>query len=179
MSGGDTAQHPPPQPPPRSGSPFGRFLTSPVLVVALLALVVGFATFRSIGSDGGDASSGGGPTPGDSGAAPSELQGVWTGPATTAAGGTVTVRLTIGRDRGRMRRAACRGRLRPLGVPGDDRAAFEYTERSRKRACPRQTRVTVLLVDDGTVPVDDEMLRLEETLDGATYLTGTLTKRGG
>ena len=63
MSDPDTQQGRPPPPPPPSGSPFGRFLTSPVLLVSVIALVVGVATFASLGGGGG--TSGGG-EPGDS-----------------------------------------------------------------------------------------------------------------
>jgi hypothetical protein len=169
VSGGDTQQSPPPPPPPRSGSPFGRFLTSPILVVALIALAVSIAVLAGSGGRGpGDAA----PveTPGHGGVASTELQGVWTGPAETADGTAATVRLTIRPRGGRLRRGGCRGSLQTLGVPGRDRAAFAYTEQTRRQACPAETRVTVRL--------EQRILRIEETLDGAPYLSGVLTRAG-
>ena len=167
MSGGDTQQGPPPPPQPSrpSGSPFGRFLTSPVLLVGVVALVVGFATFRYVGDDGGGTgASAPMPTPGAS------LEGTWRGGA-TAGVREIRIRLELRDDgTGTLRRAGCAGTLTPAPTMGGA-AVFDYEAASRERGCPRRTQVSV-------TQVDPETLRLEERLpDGRTLLEGTLRRR--
>lgn len=144
MSAPDTQQGRPPPPPPPSGSPFGRFLTSPVLLVGLVALVVGFATFRSVGGNGG--------SPGDAGPA-SGIAGLWVKPPATTVAGT-PVRLELTRSGGTLAVGRCTGELTPRETASDDEWVFAYEDASGERECPRRMRVTVSLVDRDTLELD-------------------------
>ncbi len=156
MSGPDTQQGPPPPPPPPSGSPFGRFLTSPVLLVGGLALVVGFATFRYIGGDGGSSA---GPEPTEEG-----LAGTW-----AATGTALPFRLELADDgTGTLTRGPCTGTLAPVRAGGET-ATLDYTDTSGEPACPRRARVRVTLVDADT-------LRIVERRGGREAFRGTLTR---
>ena len=158
MSGGDTQQTPPPQPPPRTGSPFGRFLTSPVLLVGLVALAVGFATFRSAG-DGGD--------DGEAGSEQVGIAGSWE----ALAGDTRdrrAVSLEVGRFGGTLTSGRCTGKLTPRETESDE-WVFTYRDESGVRGCPRRMRVRVSLVDPDT-------LRLETRRPGRPYRSTTLRR---
>ena len=152
MSGGDTQQRPPPPPPPSttSGSPFGRFLTSPVLLGGVIALVLGFATLRFVG--GPNTASGpptAVPTPAVEG-----IAGTWASEVPSNAHVLDPVRLHIAADgTGTMTRGACSGTLAPTTTMSSA-AVFEYTKTSGPRRCPRRTQVTVTL--------EDGALRFEE-----------------
>ena len=154
MSGGDTQQTPPPPPPPRTGSPFGRFLTSPVLLVGLVALAVGFATFNYDGEN-----------PGDAGPASQGFAGSWESVPGAGAGGEPVVRLELTRSGGTLAVGGCAGEL----APRDD-GVFAYEDTSGERGCPRRMRVTVSLVDRDT-------LRIEARRRGRPYVSQTLERR--
>ena len=158
MSAPDTQQRPPSQPPPPSGSPFGRFLTTPVLLVGVLALVVGIATFRYIG-EGEPAS--------DAGPAPSSFAGSWqTMPGDKSH--DPLVRLDLTDEGGTMTVEDCTGELTPLET-GSNRWLLRYTDTSGERGCPRRLAVTVSLRDD-------ESLALEARQRGRRYAIATLER---
>ena len=155
MSGGDIEQGSPPPPPPPSGSPFGRFLTSPVLLGGVVALVLGFATLRYIGGEDGGTS-----------AAPAEdgLAGTW-----AATGTALPYRLELADDgTGTLTRGGCTGSLAPRRT-GAETAILVYTDTSGERACPRRARVTVTLVDADT-------LRVVERRGGRTLAPALLAR---
>ena len=157
MSDADTQQAPPPPPPPPSGSPFGRFLTSPVLLVGVVALVVGFATFRYVGDHGGA---------GDAGPATPGIVGSWESRPGAGGGGGSAVRLELTRSGGTLAIGGCTGELTPRG---DDVFAYENT--SGGRGCPRRLRVTLSLVGR-------DSLRLEaRRLGGRVFASGLLRRR--
>ena len=158
MSGPDTQQGPPPPPPPPSGSPFGRFLTTPVLLVGVLALVVGFATFRYVAEDGG---------PGNAAPA-SAVAGSWeTMP--TSSGSDHNVQLELARTGGTLTVDGCTGELTPLET-GSREWMLAYKDTSGERRCPRRMNVTLTLVGSDT-------LRLEARRRGREYLDTTLRRR--
>ena len=140
MSAPDTQQGRPPPPPPPSGSPFGRFLTSPVLLVSAVALVVGVATFASLGGDGGN--------PGDAGPA-SSIAGSWETLPGAGSGGEPVVQLELTRSGGTLAIDGCTGELT---ARGED--VFAYRDTSGDRECPRRMRVTVSLVDRDALEID-------------------------
>ena len=159
MSDSDTQQAPPPPPPPRSGSPFGRFLTSPVLLVGLVALAVGFATFRSTGED--EPASGTRPEP-------ASFAGSWeTLPSDSGHDRFVQLELTDAG--GTMTVDDCSGDLTPLDK-GANRWLLAYTDTSRERGCPRRLEVIV-------TRRDDETLDLEARRRGRPYAAATLERR--
>jgi hypothetical protein len=158
VSGPDIQQGPPPPPPPPSGSPFGRFLTTPVLLVGVLALVVGFATFRYMGGDGG----GGGH------AAPAGLTGSWQA-LPSAAGHDPLVQLQVTRSGGTLSVDECTGDLTPRDTASDE-WVFAYWDTSGERRCPRRMSVTLTLVDSDT-------LRLEARRRGREYIDTTMRRR--
>jgi hypothetical protein len=163
VSGGDTQQRPPPPPPPNttSGSPFGRFLTSPVLLVGVIALVLGFAALRYVGAEDADV---GHPAP-----EPTGIEGTWVSEVPSDAHVPDAVRLHIATDgTGRMTRGRCSGTLAPTTTMSSA-AVFEYTETSGERGCPRRTQVTVTL--------EDGALRFEERGRGGRLIAaGTLPR---
>jgi hypothetical protein len=150
VSGGDTSEHgPPPPPPPPSGSPFGRFLTAPVLMGAALAIVVSFVALRFVpGENGGGATA----------PVPSGIEGSWEGPG---------VRLEVTRTGGTLTERDCRGVLMPRAAEG----VFDYTETSGRRGCPRRRVVTLSLLDRDT-------LRVDERGDARDVVPTTLTRAG-
>jgi hypothetical protein len=163
VSGGDTQPGPPPPPPPSktSGSPFGRFLTSPVLLGGVLALVLGFATLQYLGTNTtSDRPASGGKPP------PTSLAGTWReAPTSNASDQLVSIRIAPD-GTGAMTRGACSGTLAPTTTMSDA-AVYEYTETSSVRGCPRRTQVTVQL--------EGEALRFEERRRGGRVLSaGTL-----
>ena len=160
MSGGDTEQSPPPPPPPRTGSPFGRFLTSPVLLVGAVALLVGFTTLRFVGSDGGGGENPAGQAPG--------IDGSW-GTLPSAGREEPAVRMEVDRSGGVLTRGRCSGVLTPRQTESDDRWVFAYEHESGGRRCPRRMRVTLSLVDDNT-------LRITARRGGREYVSGTLIR---
>lgn len=161
MSGGDTPQQaPPPPPPPPSGSPFGRFLTAPVLMATALALVVSAVAVQFIPDDGG----GGSAAP-----EPAGIAGTWSGEVMAAGIVRGPVRLELDDDgTGTMTRGRCTGSLAPLRA-GAEAATFAYTEASGERGCPRRTRVSVTLVDEDT-------LRFVQRRGGRTLASGRLAR---
>ena len=148
MSAPDTQQGRPPPPPPPSGSPFGRFLTSPVLLIGLVALVVGFATFRSVGNGG---------NPGDAGPATPGIAGSWELVPASNAGGAPDVQLELTQSGGTLAIGRCTGELT---ARGDD--VFAYRDTSDERGCPRRMRVMVSLESSDTLRIDAR--RLSATL---------------
>jgi hypothetical protein len=155
VSAPDTQQSPPPPPPP-SGSPFGRFLTSPVLLVGVIALVVGFAALRSVGKDGATSAE---PVPGEEG-----LAGTW-----SATGTALPVSLELADDgTGTLTRGGCTGSLAPVRA-GAETAVLAYTDTSGEPECPRRTRIRVTLVDADT-------LRVVERRRGRLQSSGTLRR---
>jgi hypothetical protein len=138
VSDPDTQQGPPPPPQPPSGSPFGRFLTSPVLLIGVLALAVGFATFRYVAGDG---------TTGSTGPAPTGIAGSWESLPGAGAHEPVA-QLELTRSGGTLAVDSCTGELTPRG---DD--VFAYEDTSGERGCPRRMRVTVTLVDRNTLEI--------------------------
>jgi hypothetical protein len=153
VSAPDTQQAPPTPPPPPSGSPFGRFLTSPVLLGGVLALVVGFAGLRYLGEGGGSSSA----------PEPSGIAGSWeTLPASGAH--APNVQLQVARSGGTLTVDECAGSLTPRET-GPDEWVFAYEDTSGERGCPRRMRVTVSLADRNTLQVD------------ARNFSGTLRRR--
>jgi hypothetical protein len=150
----------PPPPPPPTGSPFGRFLTQPVFLVALLALIVSAPIVALVlkGDDGGSA------------AAPTVL-GDWSGPATAPnAEGPVDVELTIrslsGGDDGTLTRGRCSGALTSRGRTGSG-YLFAYEERADPEGCPRSAAVVV-------EPLAGDRLRFVERRAGRILAEGVL-----
>ena len=141
MSEPDTQPGPPPPPQPPSGSPFGRFLTSPVLLVGVIALVVGFTTFSYLGGEGGN--------PGDAGPASPGIAGSWELVPGAGSGGAPTVQLELTRSGGTLAVDECAGELTPRG---DD--VFAYRDTSGKRGCPRRMRVMVSLIRRDSLEIE-------------------------
>lgn len=161
MSGGDIQQGPPPppQPPRPSGSPFGRFLTSPVLLAGILALAVAFAGVRYIGDGGGGSTAA---------PEPSGIAGSWeTLPASGAH--VPNVQLQVARSGGTLTVDGCTGDLAPR-ESGSTEWAFSYVDTSGERGCPRRLSVTVSLEGRDT-------LRLEARRRGRPYVSATLRRR--
>ncbi len=162
-----------PPPPPSSsgastGSPFGRFPTQFLGLVAVLVAGVAAVSFSLSGGDGGN---GAAPVP-----TPMSLAGTWQGGATLVGGddpgsfdvGT-RVRLEIRDDgTGTLRRGGCAGRLTPAPTMG---GAALYDSTSAERGCPRRTRVLVMQVDSDTLRIQ------ERRLDGSPLLNATLQRR--
>lgn len=160
VSGPDTQQQRPPPPPAQpSGSPFGRFLTSPVLLVGVLALVVGFAMVRATGEDEPASNSGG---------EPAGVAGSWeTVPGDASHDRVVQLELTD--EGGTMTVERCSGDLAPLETSAN-RWVLGYTDTSGERGCPRRLEVTVVLRDDGT-------LALGARRRGRPYVAAMLERR--
>jgi hypothetical protein len=153
-----------PPPPPSSGgaasgSPFGRFPTQFLGLIAVLVAGVAAVSF-SMSGDGGNSASPPKPT---------SLAGTWQGQAALVGGDDALVRLEIRDDgTGTLRRAGCAGRLTPAQTMSGT-ALFDYS--SAERGCPRRTQVSVTSVDADT-------LRLEERrLNGRPLLDATLERR--
>jgi hypothetical protein len=142
VSGPDTQQAPPPPPPPPSGSPFGRFITSPVLLVGVVALLVGFATLRFIGGEDG----------GGSAAPAASIAGSWATPPTGTGSKEPVVLLEVARSGGTLTVDNCTGDLTPRET-GSDKWVFSYADTSGERGCPRRMIVTMLLVDRNSLVV--------------------------
>jgi hypothetical protein len=142
VSDPDTQQAPPPPPPPPSGSPFGRFLTSPVLLVGVIALVVGFAMLRYIGGEYG----------GGSAAPAASAAGSWATPPTGAGSEEPVVLLELARSGGTLAVDNCAGDLSPTETHSDE-WVFSYADTSGERGCPRRMTVTVSLADRNTLRV--------------------------
>jgi hypothetical protein len=163
VSGGDASQNgAPPPPPPPSGSPFGRFLTQPVFLVALLALMVSVPVIALALNDGGGGTAASPPQ--------SAVVGDWAGPAVAPdAEGPVEVELTIrslrGGDDGTFLRGRCGG---VLSHRGD--LEFSYVEQRDPDRCPRRSTVVV-------TPVGDDRLRFEERRGGRVVAEGVLRGR--
>jgi hypothetical protein len=143
VSGPDTQQAPPPPPPPPSGSPFGRFLTSPVLLAGIVALVVGFAILQYSGRETG----------GGSAAPAASIAGSWATPPTGAGSEEPVAQLEVARSGGTLAVDNCTGDLTPRETASDDKWVFSYADTSGKRGCPRRMIVTVSLVDRNTLRV--------------------------
>jgi hypothetical protein len=128
-----------------------------VLLVGVLALVVGFATFRYMG----DSAGGGGH------AAPAGLTGSWE-TLPTAAGLEPSVKLEVSRSGGSLSVNKCAGSLTPR-VTDSEEWAFAYRDTSGTPGCPRRMSVTLTLVDSDT-------LHLEARRRGREYLDTTLRR---
>jgi hypothetical protein len=120
-----------------------------VLLVGLVALVVGFATFRSVGGDDG--------TPGDAGPVTPGIAGSWV----SLPGADAGVQLELTRSGGTLAIGGCTGELT---ARGDD--VFTYEDTSGERGCPRRMRVTVSLEGSDTLRID------------ARRFSGTLRRAG-
>ena len=156
-----------PPPPPSSsgastGSPFGRFPTQFLGVIAVLVAGVAAVSFSVAG--GGGNGNGAAPV-----RTPTSLAGTWQGADTMDEGEAAPVWLEIRDDgTGTLRRAGCAGRLTPVQTMGGD-ALFNYT--SSERGCPRRTQVSVTRIGADT-------LRLQERrLNGRPLLDATLRRR--
>lgn len=165
MSVPDATQNGAPPPPPQpTGSPFGRFLTQPVFLVALLALIVAapIVALALKGDEGGSA------------AAPTEARAIlgdWSGPATARnAAVPVDVELTIrslsGSDAGTLTRGRCSGALASRGKTGRG-YVFAYEEQADAEGCPRRATVVV-------EPLRDDRLRFVERRGGRIVAEGVL-----
>jgi hypothetical protein len=143
VSGPDTQQAPPQPPPPPSGSPFGRFMTSPVLLVGVVALLVGFTTLRFIGGEDG----------GGSASPAASIAGSWATPPTGTGSHEPVVLLDVARSGGTLAVDRCSGDLTPRETASDDEWVFDYVDTSDERVCPRRMIVTVSLVDRNTLRV--------------------------
>jgi hypothetical protein len=128
-----------------------------VLLVGVIALVVGFATFRFIGEDGGGGATG--PEPAEEG-----LAGTW-----SATGTALPYRLELADDgSGTLTRGPCTGALAPRRTDAET-AVLVYTDTSGEPDCPQRARLTVTLVDADT-------LRVVERRGGREQFSGTLTR---
>jgi hypothetical protein len=163
VSGGDATQNgAPPPPPPPTGSPFGRFLTQPVFLVALVALMISLPLVAL--SLGGRTSSG----PQDNADPLDAVQGSWGGSA-----GDAEVALVVdsgpGAVDGRLTRARCRGTLTYLDTAGET-VRFEYTERRDRDDCPARSTVSL-------TPLGGDRLRFQESGGGLVAVEAELTAR--
>jgi hypothetical protein len=161
VSAPDASQNGAPPPPPQpTGSPFGRFLTQPVFLVALLALMVS-APVVALVLRGGDAGGRGGDHE-------PAVVGTWAGSlAGSADVAPVAVELTISSlEGGTMARGGCRGELTRRSSSAR-RYVFTYREQSDLPRCPRRSTVIV-------EPLDDDRLRFEERRRGRVVGQGVL-----
>jgi hypothetical protein len=174
VSGGDTSQNgasaappPPPRPP---GSPFGRFLQNPVLLVGFVALMISLPiAVLSVRGSGDSSPAGNGGLPAEPG-----VVGSWAGstagivPTDTEEvvvleirsldeGGTMTRRFTG---------TTCRGDLRYRDTAGE-RVEFDYVARRVAKGCPRRSLVVL-------EPVGDDQLRFRETRGERLVAEGVL-----
>jgi hypothetical protein len=135
-----SAATPEPPPPPPSGSPFGRFPTQLVGLVAVAAAGVAAVSFSMSG--GGN----------NAGPAPPGITGTWESvPASDAGGGVV--QLELSRSGGTLTAGGCTGELTPRGSGSGERA-FRYVDTSGERGCPRVLRVDVSLAGRNTLRVE-------------------------
>jgi hypothetical protein len=169
VSGPDATQNgAPPPPPPPTGSPFGRFLTQPVFLVALLALMVSLPLVAlAVGGGGQDA---GAPQPSED---PESVVGTWDG-ATTGARSGVVIELDVHSDDAgtltrRYEAVTCSGTLRRRATTRDT-VTFDYVERLHPRRCPRRSTVAL-------TPLSGDRLRFEESRRGRVVAEGVLTSR--
>jgi hypothetical protein len=151
VSGGDASQNgAPPPPPPPSGSPFGRFLTQPVFLVALVALMISLPIV-ALAINGGEHTAS---PPGDEPA----VVGSWAGATAGVVGGHVAISLDVrsldGGDDGTLTRRyealTCRGTLRHRATTAGG-ATFDYVERLHPRRCPRRSTVELTPLSDGSL----------------------------
>ena len=168
MSGGDATQNgvPPPPPPPPTGSPFGRFLTQPVFLVALVALMISLPLV-ALSLEGGSSNSG----PQGGGDALDAVQGRWSAIPSGAHGGVeLVIRSGPGTSDGRLTRfggAMCSGTLTYASTSGDT-VVFDYAERRDRDTCPARSTVEV-------TPLDGDRLRFVEKHDGTVVADEVLT----
>jgi hypothetical protein len=169
VSGGDATQNgAPPPPPPPTGSPFGRFVTQPVFLVALLALMVSLPVVAlALRGDGGGASE-----PSDT---PAVVAGEWAGPALGeggAGGGVdaVNIELTIdsGGD-GTLAVGRCRGVLSSRRTRGRS-LVFAYIGQGDRVGCPQRSTV-------GVTPLPGDRLRIEQRRGRRIVAEGVLRAR--
>ena len=122
-----------------------------MLLVGVIALVVGFTTFRYVSGDG---------NPGGAGPASQGIAGSWE--SLPGAGAEEPVaRLELERSGGTLAIGGCTGDLTPR-----DEGVFAYRDTSGGRGCPRRMRVRVTLVDRDTLEIDSRSF------------SGTLTRAG-
>lgn len=134
-----------PPPPPSSGgaasgSPFGRFPTQLLGLVAVAAAGVAAVSF-SMSGDGGGASP-----------PPAGIAGTWESLPESNAGGGV-VRLDLSRSGGTLTAGGCSGDLTPR-QRGTDEWVFRYVDDSGERDCPRVLRVDVSRAGRDTLRVE-------------------------
>ena len=135
-----SAATPEPPPPPPSGSPFGRFPTQLLGLVAVAAAGVAAVSFSMSGGGGNSA-----------GPPASGLEGTWQSLPADAAGDEV--QLELSRSGGTLTAGRCSGDLKPRET-GTDEWVFRYVDTSGDRACPQVLRVVVSLVDRDTLRVE-------------------------
>jgi hypothetical protein len=153
----------PPPPPPPTGSPFGRFLTQPVFLVALLALIVA-APIAALALKGGDGSTAAAP-------AGPPVARHWAGKASApnavrALDVELTIRSLSGGEDGTLTRGRCSGTLRFRDKAGAG-YAFAYEERADRLSCPRRATVVV-------EPLSTDRLRFVERRAGLVLAEGVL-----
>jgi hypothetical protein len=152
-----SAATPEPPPPPPSGSPFGRFPTQLVGLVAVAVAGVAAVSFSMSGGGGGNAAP-----------PPSAITGTWESIPSGGAGGGGGVELELSRSGGTLSVGGCTGDL----TPRTEEAVFRYVDTSGKRDCPRVLRVDVS-------PVGRDTLRVEARRRGGRELfTETLRRVG-
>ncbi len=164
-AGGDPSPNgaptpPPPRPP--AGSPFGRFLQNPVLLIGFVALLVSVPVIAlAIGGGGGGSSAGPASTP----TATEAVIGDWTGTL-----GESEVALTIRGAEGELTRmtggTTCRGTLRQDSTMG---RSVEFAHRGGG-GCPRRSTIVLSVVAD-------DRLRIDELRGDRLVAEGTLTAR--
>jgi hypothetical protein len=167
VSGGDASQNgAPPPPPPPTGSPFGRFLTQPVFLVALVALMISLPLV-ALSLEGGSNNSG--PQSVDE---PLDLvQGRWSAIPSDAHGGVdLVIRSGPGADDGRLTRFGgplCSGTLTYVTTSGDT-VVFDYAERRNRDVCPARSTVEL-------TPLGGDRLRFVEKRNGSVVAEDVLT----
>ena len=134
-----------PPPPPSSGgaatgSPFGRFPTQLLGLVAVAAAGIAAVSF-SLSGGGNNAAP-----------VPSGFTGSWQSPGMGLDTSPLVTIDSTG-ERGTLTVGACTGSLRRVERASDP-PVFAYTDTSGERGCPRRLRVTVSLADRDTLELD-------------------------
>ena len=154
-----SAATPEPPPPPPSGSPFGRFPTQLLGLVAVAAAGVAAVSFSMSGGGGNSA-----------GPPPAGIAGTWESLPSSNAGGGV-VELELSRSGGTLTAGGCSGELAPR-ESATNKGVFRYVDESGERGCPRVLRVDVSLAGR-------DKLRVEARRRGGRELfTETLRRVG-
>jgi hypothetical protein len=153
-----SAATPEPPPPPPSGSPFGRFPTQLLGLVAVAAAGIAAVSFSMSGGSGG----------GGAGPPPSRITGTWHSlPGANESDGVV--QLELARSGGTLTVGGCTGDLTPRG---SGQGTFRYVDTSRERSCPRVLSVDVSQAGDDKVRVE------ARRRSGREYVSETLRRVG-